>query len=123
MANHGPGIRVHADAERVTGSQEEANCREFLAQSLPSLASLPLHGSKMCLYCDTWDGDFWISRDPEQDGLVVATGGSGHAFKFAPVLGGLIADALEGTKNSYSERFAWRSLGEIKSEDIRYTGE
>jgi len=38
-------------------------------------------------------------------------------------LGGLIADALEGTKNSYSERFAWRSLGEIKSEDIRYTGE
>ena len=123
LSNHGPGRRVHADADRVTGSEEEANCREFLAQSLPSLASLPLHSSKMCLYCDTWDGDFWISRDPEQDGLVVATGGSGHAFKFAPVLGGLIADALEGTKNSYSERFAWRSLGEIKSEDIRYTGE
>jgi glycine/D-amino acid oxidase-like deaminating enzyme len=77
----------------------------------------------MCLYCDTWDGDFWIGRDPERQGLVVAAGGSGHAFKFAPVLGGLAADALEGTENAYSERFAWRPLGEITSEDIRYTGE
>jgi glycine/D-amino acid oxidase-like deaminating enzyme len=123
MANHGPGRRVHADAERAIVPEQETLCRNFLAQSLPSLASLPFHGTKMCLYCDTWDGDFWIGRDPERQGLVVATGGSGHAFKFAPVLGGLTADALEGTENAYSERFAWRPLGEIKSEDIRYTGE
>ena len=123
MANHGPGKRVHADAERVIGPAEEALCRDFLARSLPSLAPLPFYGSKMCLYCDTWDGDFWISRDPERQGLVVTTGGSGHAFKFAPALGGLTADALEGIENAYSERFAWRPLGEIKSEDIRYTGE
>ena len=123
MANHGPGRRIHADAERVIGPEEEANCRAFLNRSLPSLALLPFHDSKMCLYCDTWDGDFWIARDPERDGLVVATGGSGHAFKFAPVLGGLTADALEGTENTYSERFAWRPLGEVKSEEIRYTGE
>lgn len=123
VANHGPGRPVHADAERVTGPEQEAHCRDFLAQSLPSLASLPFLGTKMCLYCDTWDGDFWIGRDPERQGLVVSTGGSGHAFKFGPVLGGLTADALEGTENLYSERFAWRSLGEIKSEDIRYNGE
>jgi glycine/D-amino acid oxidase-like deaminating enzyme len=123
MANHGPGRRVHADAERVIGPEEEAVCREFLARSLPSLASLRFDGSKMCLYCDTWDGDFYIGRDPEREGLVVATGGSGHAFKFAPMLGGLTADALEGAENAYTERFAWRPLGEIKSEDIRYTGE
>ena len=123
MANHGPGRRMHADSERVIGPEEETNCRAFLNRSLPSLALLPFHDSKMCLYCDTWDGDFWIARDPERDGLVVATGGSGHAFKFAPVLGGLTADALEGTENTYSERFAWRPLGEVKSEEIRYTGE
>jgi hypothetical protein len=38
-------------------------------------------------------------------------------------LGGLTADALEGVKNAYSERFAWRPLGEVKSEEIRFTGE
>ena len=123
MANHGPGRRVHADAERVTTPNEEAHCRESLTGSLPALASLRLHGSKICLYCDTWDGDFWISRDPEREGLVVSTGGSGHAFKFAPVLGKLAADALEGIDNPYNSRFAWRPLGEIKSEDIRYTGD
>ena len=123
MANHGPGRRVHPDADRVILAEEEAHCRAFLAQSLPSLASLPLHGSKMCLYCDTWDGDFWIGRDPERQGLVVATGGSGHAFKFAPVLGGLVADVLEGVENPYSQRFAWRPLGEMKLEDMRYTGQ
>jgi hypothetical protein len=39
------------------------------------------------------------------------------------VLGKLTADALEGIDNPYSSRFAWRPLGEIKSEDIRYTGD
>lgn len=123
MANHGPGRRVHPDVERTILPEQEAHNRAFLAQSLPSLADLPYHATKMCLYCDTWDGDFWISRDPERRGLVVATGGSGHAFKFGPMLGKLTADALEGIENPYSERFAWRALGEIKSEEIRYTGE
>ena len=110
------------NAERTILSEDQDSCRAFLGHSLPSLASLPLHGSKMCLYCDTWDGDFWIASDPERIGLVVATGGSGHAFKFAPVLGGLVADALEGIQNAYSDRFSWRSLGDVKSEEIRYTG-
>ena len=123
MANHGPGQRVHPDADRLMLPEQESHCRAFLAESLPSLAALPLYGSKMCLYCDTWDGDFWIGRDPARQGLVVSTGGSGHAFKFGPVLGGLAADALEGIENPYTKRFAWRSLGEIKSEGIRYTGE
>ena len=123
MANHGPGRRVHPDVDRVILPEQEAHCRAFLAQSLPSLASLPLHGSKMCLYCDTWDGNFWIGRDLNQQGLVVATGGSGHGFKFGPVLGGLVADAVEGVENAYSQRFAWRPLGEIKLEEMRYSGQ
>ena len=121
IANHGPGRRVGPDVASVTLREQEDHCREFIAQSLPSLATLPLEDSKLCLYCDTWDGDFWISRDPDRQGLVVSTGGSGHAFKFGPVLGKLTADALEGIENPYSERFAWRPLGEIRNESIRYT--
>ena len=121
--DHGPGRRVHPDVDRVILPEQEAHCRAFLAQSLPSLESLPLHGSKMCLYCDTWDGNFWIGRDPDHQGLVVATGGSGHGFKFGPVLGGLVADAVEGVENPYSQRFAWRPLGEIKIEEMRNPGQ
>ena len=37
-----------------------------------------------------------LARDPDRPRLTVAAGGSGHAFKFAPVLGDLIADAVLG---------------------------
>ena len=123
VANHGPGHPVPPDAPRELQPGDEERLRGFLEQSLPELADAPLDGGKMCVYCDTFDGDFWIGRDPELAGLVVATGGSGHAFKFAPVLGRLVADAVEGKDSPYSQRFAWRPRGEVKSEDARYSGE
>ncbi|MEK6573669.1 MAG: hypothetical protein AABZ58_05075, partial [Chloroflexota bacterium] len=43
-----------------------------------------------------------------RDGLVVATGGSGHALKFAPLLGGFIADTVEGAPYPYAHKFRWR---------------
>ena len=61
-----------------------------------------------CAYCDTHDGHFWIARDPEREGLVVAAGDSGHGFKFAPVLGEVIADAVEGKDNPLLDKFRWR---------------
>ncbi len=123
IANHGPGHRVPPDTVREVQPGDEDRLRRFLRESFPELADAPLSGSKMCVYCDTWDGDFWIGRDPDLPGLTVATGGSGHAFKFAPVLGWLVADAVEGKDNSYSQRFAWRERGETKTEDARYSGE
>ncbi|MBS1124297.1 MAG: Sarcosine oxidase, partial [Deltaproteobacteria bacterium] len=40
--------------------------------------------------------------------VVVATGGSGHAFKFAPVLGALIADLALGVPHPLAHKFRWR---------------
>jgi hypothetical protein len=42
---------------------------------------------RLCFYCDTFDGDFWIDKDPERPGPLVSAGGSGHAFKFSPLIG------------------------------------
>jgi sarcosine oxidase/L-pipecolate oxidase len=71
------------------------------------------------LYCDTFDGDFWIDRDPGRPGLVVAAGDSGHGFKFAPVLGGVIADVVEGTPNAWAHRFRWRARERDATEAAR----
>ena len=60
------------------------------------------------MYCDTHDGDFWIAPDPERQGLIIAAGDSGHGFKFAPVLGEIIADAVEGKSNPLLQKFRWR---------------
>ncbi len=64
--------------------------------------------TRLCMYADTQDEDFWIARDPARDGLTVASGGSGHGFKFAPVLGGIVADVVEGVAQPWSDKFRWR---------------
>jgi glycine/D-amino acid oxidase-like deaminating enzyme len=77
---------------------------------MPRLAEAPVVYTRRCLYCDTFDEHFWIDRHPRTEGLLVAAGGSGHAFKFAPLLGTWAADSLEGIPNPDLERFRWREV-------------
>ena len=119
VGHHGSGIALHPDAERRIPADHEARCRQFLAGTFPALADAPLVGSRVCLYGDSFDGNFFIDHDPDRPGLVVAAGGSGHGFKFAPVLGPLIADVVEGEDNPWARRFAWRSSGERRYEQAR----
>lgn len=109
VANHGDGRALAPEApERVVTEGETGRLRQWLVEKLPALAEAPIVHTRVCLYCDTWDGHFWIAPDPEREGLVMATGGSGHGFKFAPVLGGWIADAVEGRANPLLAKFRWR---------------
>jgi sarcosine oxidase / L-pipecolate oxidase len=108
IANHGPGRVIDPDDDRQVLSVEEDVCRAFLAESLPELRDAPIQRRRICPYNDTWDGSFLIDHDPDRQGLVVATGGSGHGFKFAPLLGEVIADVVERKDNRYSSRFEWR---------------
>src|SRR5947208_5475362 len=109
IANHGPGREMSPESSnRVVTPQDEQNLREFLSSTFPALADAPIVNTRICLYCDTSDGHFWIAPDPERPGLIVATGDSGHGFKFAPVLGEIIADAAEGKSNPLLEKFRWR---------------
>ena len=109
IANHGAGREMSPESpDRAATPAEEKDLREFLSGAIPSLADAPVVHSRICMYCDTHDGDFWIAPDPERPGLVIATGDCGHGFKFAPVLGGIIADAVEGKTNPLSQKFRWR---------------
>ncbi len=109
IANHGPGREMSPESpNRVVTPQDEQNLREFLSSTFPALADAPIVNTRICLYCDTSDGHFWIAPDPERPGLIIATGDSGHGFKFAPVLGEIIADAAEGKSNPLLEKFRWR---------------
>lgn len=121
IANHSKGIPIDPihDPRELPDDMED-KFRSFMAETFPSLADAPCVGTRLCLYCDTWDGDLWIDHDPNRSGLVVAAGGNGHGFKFAPMLGGIIADVVEKTPNRFAERFAWRErIGEERTEDGR----
>jgi glycine/D-amino acid oxidase-like deaminating enzyme len=109
IANHGAGREMSPDSDqRAVTSEDKKKLRKFLASTFPSLANAPIVYTRVCMYCDTHDGHFWIARDPDREGLVVAAGDNGHGFKFAPVLGEIIADAVEGKENPLLNKFRWR---------------
>lgn len=63
---------------------------------MPGLGALRETGT--CLYTMTPDGHFVIGRPPGCGRVVYAAGLSGHGFKFAPVIGEILADlATRGT--------------------------
>ena len=62
-----------------------------------------------CMYNLTPTSDFLIDEVPGRPGVIVATGGSGHGFKFGPVIGQIAADLLDGVRRPdlWFERFSW----------------
>lgn len=119
VANHGKGLEADPREEGEVPETCFPGFQDFIATHLPGLLEAPVTGARLCFYCDTWDGDFYICHHPDRPGLVVAAGGSGHGFKFAPVLGRIIADVTEGKDNPYAYRFRWREKGEEKVEAAR----
>lgn len=82
---------------REVSSDEVAALQEVLNRYLPGAA----HGvlwTLTCMYTMTPDAHFVIDRHPEWPQVVIGCGFSGHGFKFASVVGEILADlALEGS--------------------------
>ena len=121
IARHAAGVPLDPNGPRVVGPEVVEAARAFLADALPALADAPLVSTRLCAYCDTADGHFLIDRDPDRDGLVVAAGGSGHGFKFAPVLGARVAAAVDGRRAAIEPRFYWRTAAARGAEGARAT--
>ena len=91
--------------DRAVRADDEALIRDALAGYLPA-ANGPMLAAKTCLYTMTPDGDFIIDRLPGTDNVIVASPCSGHGFKFAPVIGEILADlATTGTTRHDISRF------------------
>jgi len=84
--------------------------RAFTAENMPELLDLELEKGRLCWYTDSVDNNFLIDRVPGVENVIVASGGSGHGFKFLPVLGEHVVDVVEGKDTSYTRMFAWRDV-------------
>lgn len=94
VAVHGSeGSCTPDSVDRAIRADDERNIRHRLATTLPSLAGPILH-AETCLYSMTPDQNFILGRHPAHRQVVIAAGFSGHGFKFAPVIGELIADLI-----------------------------
>jgi glycine/D-amino acid oxidase-like deaminating enzyme len=90
-----------ADADRLADFEHE------LAWRLPATTGGIWRGSWASFYDFTPDGNPVVDRVPGHERLIVATGGSGHAFKLAPALGLAVAELIcDGDVQS----FDWSGL-------------
>jgi sarcosine oxidase/L-pipecolate oxidase len=100
--------------------EAEEDCRAGLREMIPSLADRPFTKSRICWYSDTPRGDFLITYHPELEGLFLATGGSGHGYKFLPVIGDEIVKCISGQcPAEFKEKWAWPKdpVEEVVTED------
>ncbi|UPL04242.1 hypothetical protein LCI18_015176 [Fusarium solani-melongenae] len=100
------------EKEQITKIPEQALriLRKFLAEYLPELEAegIDIWLTRLCWYNDSFDNHYVIDRVPGHEGLVVATAGSGHAFKYLPNIGNWVVDILEGVGLDRAAVKAWR---------------
>lgn len=96
FAHHAIGSPFDPDtADRPAHADETLALRQKIRQYLPA-ADGEVTAVKMCLYTMSPDEHFVIDRHPQHERVQVACGFSGHGFKFASVVGRILADRALG---------------------------
>lgn len=95
LALHAPMRPTEPDrVDREVSPEDEETFRPCLRRFLPS-ADGPLLALRTCLYTNSPDGHFILDRHPQHDCVLLAAGFSGHGFKFASVIGDVLADLAQ----------------------------
>ncbi|MCC6490124.1 MAG: N-methyl-L-tryptophan oxidase [Candidatus Hydrogenedentes bacterium] len=77
--------------------EDETKVLQFLGEVFPALEPRRTHFS-VCMYSMTPDHHFLLGKHPRHENTIIAGGFSGHGFKFAPVIGEVLADlSIDGT--------------------------
>ncbi|KZF22486.1 FAD dependent oxidoreductase [Xylona heveae TC161] len=103
-----PRTTVDVPTQQIPHEGEQA-CRQALQEMVPGIGDREWLSTRICWYSDTPEGDWLVDFHPEYNNtLFVATGDSGHGFKFLPVLGDQIVAALEGhTPTDFADKWCW----------------
>lgn len=82
------------DYHREPTVEDEEMLREFTARYFPDAAG-PTMTLKSCMFINSPDNHFIIDLHPDYPQVSFATGFSGHGYKFASVVGEIMADLSE----------------------------
>ncbi|MDB6128218.1 MAG: N-methyl-L-tryptophan oxidase, partial [Verrucomicrobia bacterium] len=105
IAHHSPGLDADPDSlVRTVLPGDEESFRPVLRTQIPE-ADGPLLSLRVCMYTNSPDGNFIVDRHPEKSRVILACGFSGHGFKFATVLGQVLADLATKEKTAHPIEF------------------
>jgi len=106
--HHGGQTSTIDTVQREVTAQDVNDLRATVRRFVPAADGHRLTSS-VCLYTNTPDEHFWIDRCPDQPKVLVASPCSGHGFKFAPVVGEILADLVQGKPARFDlGLFRWR---------------
>ena len=93
LARHhgGPPTSPETVLREVT-AEDELTIRRLARRFIPD-AEGSTRAATVCLYTNTPDSHFWIDHHPEYPNVWLGSPCSGHGFKFASVIGEILADA------------------------------
>ena len=94
------------NSDRTIDPARLERLRVYAAELMPGITGEILETTS-CRYTMTPDEDFVIDRHPDHRQIVFASPCSSHGFKFAPVVGQMLADlAVNGTTPYPTARFS-----------------
>ncbi|HEX2464934.1 MAG TPA: N-methyl-L-tryptophan oxidase [Thermoanaerobaculia bacterium] len=85
--------------DRAVHEDDVAAVRRLLRQRMPGADVRPSR-STVCMYTNTPDAHFLVDEHPQAPRVLLASACSGHGFKFASILGELLADRLTDTRSA-----------------------
>jgi sarcosine oxidase len=114
VAHHFQGEPADPETiDRIPRPDDEDDFRGVIRKLLPD-ADGPLLATRICMYTNTPDSHFLIDTHPQRERVHFAGGFSGHGFKFAPVIGEVLADlALHGKTDHPIEFLSMKRLVDV----------
>jgi glycine/D-amino acid oxidase-like deaminating enzyme len=97
-ASHVPGTPVSLDKPAAIEGCVIAQTIDKLLKLLPALAQAQLAHIDTGIYDMSPDEHFILTRVPHDPRIILATGLSGHGFKFGPILGELLSSLVCDTE-------------------------
>jgi sarcosine oxidase len=112
LAHHWP-TAPSVDPDKVTREPspgDEKDFRPVLKRHIPD-ADGSLLATRVCLYTNSPDEDFILDHHPQHPRVQIACGFSGHGFKFASVIGEILADrATLGSSSNQADFLKLRAF-------------
>jgi len=110
MGYHYPSKQIHPDQKTEDGIEKDVlDIENFIAAYVPK-AFRKILRTKTCLYTNSPDENFIIDYLPNsKKKIIIATGFSGHGFKFVPAVGAILAGLCMEEKLKVNIDFlSWR---------------
>ena len=106
----------HRRSGTIDDPDDPPHCRPKLLASLDDFIAhhfrVPLSrgDANTCPYTSTETDDFIVDVHPDDDRITIGAGFSGHGFKFAPIIGQILAELATTGRSTIDEFSAMRHL-------------